>query len=84
MSRLWATRWSPPPNSAAAWFTGSAAMLSEVIRSAVDTGHQGLLLLGLRQAAQLPVIPGGGHGAAQSVAMLGRIGFLPTDRRQGA
>jgi cation diffusion facilitator family transporter len=39
---------------AAAWFTGSAAMLSEAIRSLVDTIDQGLLLLGLRQAARPP------------------------------
>ncbi|MDR3518222.1 MAG: cation diffusion facilitator family transporter [Azospirillaceae bacterium] len=36
----------------AAWFTGSAAMLSEAIHSLVDTGNQILLLHGMRQAAK--------------------------------
>ena len=35
---------------AAAWWTGSAAMLSEAIHSLVDTGNQLLLLYGMRQA----------------------------------
>jgi cation diffusion facilitator family transporter len=37
---------------AAAWWTGSAAMLSEAIHSLVDTGNQLLLLYGMRQAAR--------------------------------
>lgn len=38
----------------AAWYTGSAAMLSEAIHSLVDTGNQVLLLHGMRQAAKPP------------------------------
>lgn len=38
----------------AAWWTGSAAMLSEGIHSLVDTSNQGLLLYGMHRARQPP------------------------------
>lgn len=39
---------------AAAWLTGSGAMLAETIHSASDCANQGLLLLGLKRAARAP------------------------------
>src|SRR5581483_1785688 len=39
---------------AAAWWTGSSAMLSEAIHSVVDTSNQVLLLYGIRRSSKPP------------------------------
>src|SRR5262245_55509918 len=48
---------------AAAWWTGSAAMLSEAVHSVVDTSNQLLLLYGIKRAAAPPDVTHPlGHG----------------------
>ena len=62
---------------AAATYSGSSAMMSEAVHSAVDSGNQALLLVGLRSAARSPsaVHP---YGWGKSVYLWSLVSALGT------
>jgi hypothetical protein len=67
----------------AAAITGSAAMTSEGVHSLVDTGNQGLLLLGLKRAER-QADENHPLGYGKEVTSVRALRFAPGPRDQGA